>query len=210
MIARVFGLTNKLQKRYMTTCIGDMAYFLMADAELHMIPGHLVDFVVVLAITLKRLQRQSPKRRHVPDEVRREMMKVFAGVEEDVAASRRLCRGMAGSLESAPTFATKFDFPHMGCAADLVAANMFLESLETHERRDMVALACKGFSARPSLIEQPDEDHASRFHVFLVEQEAVIEQPLSRSPGCTVGQNWDDVAGGDAGGNTSTTSPIFA
>ena len=66
-----------------------------------------------------------------------------------------------GSVRLAPT--TQEDFAHMCCAADLVAASMFLQRLETHEIRDMVASACRSASC----LEQPDE----------VEDDGTTEEP---------------------------------
>ena len=36
--------------------IGDIIYFLMSVAELRVAPGHAVDFIVVLAIALNRME----------------------------------------------------------------------------------------------------------------------------------------------------------
>ena len=55
------------------------------------------------------------------------------------------------------------DFAHMSCVAVLVAASVFLQSLEVYEVRDMVAAACRG----ASWLEQPDE----------VEDECFGEEP---------------------------------
>ena len=46
--------------------LGDMVYFLMSVAELHVVPGHVVDFIVVLAIAMKRFESQYPQ--HIPGE----------------------------------------------------------------------------------------------------------------------------------------------
>ena len=53
--------------------IGDVAYFLMAVTELHVVPGHAIDFIVVLAITLKRMKSQCPQLWHAADDVEREL-----------------------------------------------------------------------------------------------------------------------------------------
>ena len=36
--------------------LGDMVYFLMSVAELRVVPGHVVDFIVVLASALNRIE----------------------------------------------------------------------------------------------------------------------------------------------------------
>ena len=72
----VYGLTGEVQKRYMTKCIGDMVYFLMTVAELHAVLGHVVVFNEVLAIALNRLESQNPRHRHVADEVEREITRI--------------------------------------------------------------------------------------------------------------------------------------
>ena len=65
MVASVYGLTNEVQNRYMARCIGDMVYFLISVTELRFVPGHVVDFIVVLAIALKHLENQHPQHQSI-------------------------------------------------------------------------------------------------------------------------------------------------
>ena len=46
-------LDIQAQKRYMITRIGDIVYFLMTVTELHVVPEHAMDFIVVSTITPK-------------------------------------------------------------------------------------------------------------------------------------------------------------
>ena len=54
------------RRRRFVTCVGmwfgDMVYFLMTVAELHVVPGHALYLIVVLAIALNRIE-SNPRHR---------------------------------------------------------------------------------------------------------------------------------------------------
>ena len=52
----------------MTKCIDDVVHVLMLVIELHVVPGHVVDFIVVLALALKHIKSQYPKHRPSADD----------------------------------------------------------------------------------------------------------------------------------------------
>ena len=51
--------------RALAKCIGNLVIFLMSVAELRVVPGHAVDFIVVLAIALNSIESQNPRDRLV-------------------------------------------------------------------------------------------------------------------------------------------------
>ena len=51
--------------------LDDVVYFLMSVAELHVVPGHAVVFIVVLAIALSRIESIYPRHWHAVDVVER-------------------------------------------------------------------------------------------------------------------------------------------
>merc|ERR1711939_437654 len=123
-------------------------------------------------------------------------MGVLVEGRENAASACRTTGVVSGSSEVQPTFSTKDDFAHMCCAADLVAASMFLQSLEEHERRHIVVSACKSLC----WLEQPDEVEDKSF-VEAIEEDAIVEQPCASSLDCTIGRCWWHLAGGDVSGN---------
>ena len=61
------------------------------------------------------------------------LTKVFVEGRGSSSLAHSMTGAMSGSSQMKPTFSTNSDFPHMCCVADLVAASMFLQSLETYE-----------------------------------------------------------------------------
>ena len=116
-----------------------------------------MDFIVVLAIALNRLESQNPRRRHASDDVEQEMTKVFLECRDKIASTSAVSGAVAidnskGSSETIRVFSAKSDFAHMCCSADLVAASMFLHRLEEHEICHMVVSTGRG----ACWFEQPD------------------------------------------------------
>merc|ERR1712211_27523 len=143
VIARVYGLTNEEQTRRITRCIVDIVNFLITYAELHVVPGHILDFILVSAIALNRIEKQHPQHRHTVEEVQREMQHIFSECWDNAVSTATITGTAAvdnanGAPDAKLTFSMRNDFAHMCCFADLAAARMFLLRLEGQEIREMV------------------------------------------------------------------------